>query len=494
MEYKSWLRTMLQHYADPDRTFRDVDAVLQLYISLKPKMDTYTYNDGHTQLLLCLHGTVPITYRSIPYNIPVAFWIPSDYPRNPPIPYVKPTSSMIVREGKHVDKSGLCYHPYRFSWKENPNKHNLPELVAILQQVFSQEPPVYTKPPSHQSPMLSHPSLPHVMPSMAGESQQQQQQQQQRHSFPTNSPTLPPPPPPPPPPPSSHPMPSTSTPYSSSNTPDSASPRWPGDGTAYYNIHQGLAAMSLSPTAYASATPPPVPTSSTSTGMIPKPQSLPVLSPSPNPSTTSTPPSATAGSQPQSQSLSQPATSLVANARQSSTTGRPLENKERDLQYRLYRKVAERMQQFNLSVSAEMDRLLAINRQLNDGEVRIDHELQMWADLKRRLENNIQVLKIREKEIEEVISTVNAMPDMAVDEVLCGTTVVYNQLFDLVADDNAIVDTIYYLGKALNSERIDIATFIKYTRTLAREQFMKRALMIKICDGLKYPMMAPTSS
>ena len=36
-----------------------------------------------------------------------------------------------------------------------------------------------------------------------------------------------------------------------------------------------------------------------------------------------------------------------------------------------------------------------------------------------------------------------------------------DRLFDLVADDNAIVDTIYYLGKALNSERIDLVTFMK---------------------------------
>lgn len=84
-------------------------------------LKTIAYNDGHTQLLLCVHGTVPITYRSIPYYIPVAFWIPSEYPRSPPMPYVKPTSNMLVREGKHVDKSGLCYHPYRSSWKENPH-------------------------------------------------------------------------------------------------------------------------------------------------------------------------------------------------------------------------------------------------------------------------------------------------------------------------------------------------------------------------------------
>jgi hypothetical protein len=32
-----------------------------------------------------------------------------------------------------------------------------------------------------------------------------------------------------------------------------------------------------------------------------------------------------------------------------------------------------------------------------------------------------------------------------------------------VADDNAISDTVYFLARALNSERIDLATFMKVT-------------------------------
>ncbi|KAJ8657386.1 hypothetical protein O0I10_006941 [Lichtheimia ornata] len=485
MDIKNWLQTVLQSYKEPDRTFRDVDAVLEMYSSLKPKMDTYTYNDGHTQLLLCVHGTVPITYRSIPYYIPVAFWIPSEYPRSPPMPYVKPTSNMLVREGKHVDKSGLCYHPYRSSWKENPNKHNLLELVAILQQVFAQEPPVYSVVPSAAtaaattgSPMLSHP--PPSIPAKVNDN---------RHSLPNNTPPQPPsqppamPPPPPQPP---HPVSSTSTPYSpSTTTSDSPTSRWPsGDGTAYYNIQQGLAAMSLSPQGYTSSTPPPMPTSTSSTSAIHKPASLPALSPALANSSITTTTSAAMNN-------STPATSAAPGAatpppRQALPRTTP-ESRERDLQDRLYRKVAERMQAFNMAVSGEMDKLLVINRQLNDGENEIRHEQQTLTDMLRRLQDNIHVLKSRDHEIQEITDTVNAMPDMAVDEALCGTTIVYNQLFDLVADDNAIVDTIYYLGKALNSERIDLVTFMKLTRTLAREQFMKRALMKKIGDALKPP-------
>ncbi|CAG8756783.1 18766_t:CDS:2, partial [Acaulospora morrowiae] len=47
------------------------------------------------------------------------------------------------------------------------------------------------------------------------------------------------------------------------------------------------------------------------------------------------------------------------------------------------------------------------------------------------------------------------------DDVLCGTTIVYNQLFELVAEDNAIEDAIYYLGRALSTERIDLNTYLK---------------------------------
>ncbi|KAI9488515.1 UEV domain-containing protein [Zychaea mexicana] len=350
---KRWLRTVLQNYKDPDRTFRDVDAVLTTYISLKPEMNTFTYNDGKTQLLLCLYGTIPITYRSIPYNIPVAFWIPSEYPQHPPIPFVKPTANMLVREGKHVDKSGLCYHPYRSSWQTDVNKHTLLELVAILQQVFGQEPPVYTKPPSSSSPASSSPMVPPAIPGKLNNS-------------------TPPPPPPPPP------VTSTSTPsqpYSPSNASDTTpSPRWPGDGTAYYNIHQGLAAMSLSPGGYATPpsathTPPPVPTSTTSTGGAPRSSSVPAMS-KPPPTTTATTAAAAAAAAVPPPPPSLPASSLSKNSR------------ERELQENLYRKVSERMQAFNLAVSSEMDRLLMINRQLNDGELRIDQEQHMWTDMR----------------------------------------------------------------------------------------------------------------
>ncbi|KAG1344963.1 hypothetical protein G6F62_004308 [Rhizopus arrhizus] len=344
-------------------------------------MDTYTSNDGHTQLLLCLHGTIPITYRSIPYNIPVAFWVPREYPNSSPIPYVKPTASMLIREGRHVDKSGLCYHQYRSSWSSD-QKHNLLELVAILQQVFAQEPPVYTK-PNAATPTPPTIGSPQFQESLL---ENRNSPTQQRQNMPL----------------SNHKPPSP----------------WMNESTALYNLNQGLASMHLSPSSTTS-----------------KSASLPTISPMPAPHVPSPP------------------------ARPNTTDSYTMNNK--NLHEALYRKLTDRIQQYNVSLSGEMDKLLIQNRQLNEGEAIIEKEYRALSDLKERLQFNQLVLETRSKEVDDIINKVNAMPDVQIDETICGTSVVGNQLFELVADDNAISDTVYFLAKALNSERIDLATFMK---------------------------------
>ncbi|BGP22669.1 ESCRT-I complex subunit TSG101 [Rhodotorula toruloides] len=73
-----------------------------------------------------------------------------------------------------------------------------------------------------------------------------------------------------------------------------------------------------------------------------------------------------------------------------------------------------------------------------------------------------------------------------VDEIVCGSTVVYTQLLDLVAEDAALEDTIYALGRGLNSgtANIDLDRFLKRVRLLAKEQFVIRATINKILLGL----------
>jgi ESCRT-I complex subunit TSG101 len=75
------------------------------------------YDDGRTELLLCVHGLLPISFRGASYNIPIAIWLHLDYPKSPPTVYVVPTSDMLVKPSKALDPSGKCAFPYLEVWE-----------------------------------------------------------------------------------------------------------------------------------------------------------------------------------------------------------------------------------------------------------------------------------------------------------------------------------------------------------------------------------------
>lgn len=85
------------------------------------------------------------------------------------------------------------------------------------------------------------------------------------------------------------------------------------------------------------------------------------------------------------------------------------------------------MKEFKMHVSVDMDRLLEANKQLNMGEHQIAYEHQLLTDVKQRLQNNIEIVKQKNTELEKTVEDLSAIPDVEVDESLCGTTVVYNQ-------------------------------------------------------------------
>ncbi|RCH81464.1 hypothetical protein CU098_007615, partial [Rhizopus stolonifer] len=258
-------------------------------------------------------------------------------------------------------------------------KHNLLELVAILQQVFAQEPPVYTKPST---------AIP--TPPTMGSPQFQESLLDNRNS----------------------PIPPRQTmPVSNHKAP---SP-WINESTALYNLNQGLTTMYLSPSNIAPA---------------------PAISP-----------------------MSIPHVSSPSVLNKTVEGGYTTNSKS--LHEVLYKKLTDKIQQYNVSLSGDMDKLLYQNRQLNEGDAMIEKEHRTLCDVKERLRFNQLVLETRSKEIQDITDKVNTMPDVQIDETICGTSVVGNQLFELVADDNAISDTVYFLAKALNSERIDLATFMK---------------------------------
>lgn len=72
----------------------------------------------------------------------------------------------------------------------------------------------------------------------------------------------------------------------------------------------------------------------------------------------------------------------------------------------------------------------------------------------------------------------------SVDEVLVAPTVVGGQLYELVAEEQACGDAIFVLGRGLDKGRVGVEGWVRLTRGLARERFLKKALVRKICGGM----------
>ncbi|NP_001086736.1 tumor susceptibility 101 L homeolog [Xenopus laevis] len=137
------LKKMLGKYKYRDLSVREILNVTSLYRDLKPIMDSYVFNDGSSRELLSLSGTIPVPYKGNTYNIPICLWLLDTYPFNPPICFVKPTSTMTIKTGKHVDANGKIYLPYLHEWKHPPS--DLLGLIQILIVVFGEEPPVFSR-------------------------------------------------------------------------------------------------------------------------------------------------------------------------------------------------------------------------------------------------------------------------------------------------------------------------------------------------------------
>jgi ESCRT-I complex subunit TSG101 len=150
-----WLQQNIVQYPFRDRVYSDINSALERFLNLRPKSDVYSqsrlyhfsrylcvnlhataYDDGRTQLLICIHGLLPISYRQASYNIPIAVWIARDFPREPPIVYVVPTSDMLVKAGKHLEVSGRCRPEYIQLWERKSEVCLLSRARFFLQNTL----------------------------------------------------------------------------------------------------------------------------------------------------------------------------------------------------------------------------------------------------------------------------------------------------------------------------------------------------------------------
>ncbi|XP_070532900.1 tumor susceptibility gene 101 protein-like [Ptychodera flava] len=142
-------------------------------------------------------------------------------------------------------------------------------------------------------------------------------------------------------------------------------------------------------------------------------------------------------------------------------------------------KLKRRMKETFEQAQAEMDVLNSTQEKLKKGQRTLEEMIQNLDQEQNDVEKNIRLLKEKDEEIQKVLSKMEDQEDVNIDDAVVPTAPLYKQLLNLFAEENAIEDTIYYLGEALRKGVIGVNEFLKHVRDLSRRQFICRALMQK---------------
>ncbi|XP_015193734.1 tumor susceptibility 101a isoform X2 [Lepisosteus oculatus] len=313
------------------------------------------------------------------YNIPVCLWLLDTYPYNPPICFVKPTSAMMIKTGKHIDANGKIYLPYLHEWKHPQS--DLFGLIQVMIVVFGEEPPVFSRPTTQ----------PPYQPYQA--------------TGPPNSSYVPG-------------MPTVSS-YGPSHTPNTGG--YPGY---------------------------------------------------PYPGGTSYPP---AGSTPHYGA--QPPVTTVGPSRDG-TIGE--DTIRASLISAVSDKLRWRMKEEMDRAQAELDVLKRTEEDLRKGHQKLEDMVSRLDQEVAEVDRNIELLKKKDEELSAALEKMESQSETNdIDDVIVPTAPLYKQILNLYAEENAIEDTIFYLGEALRRDVIDLEVFLKHVRLLSRKQFQLRALMQK---------------
>uniref|UniRef100_A0A3B5K6Y7 Tumor susceptibility 101a n=1 Tax=Takifugu rubripes TaxID=31033 RepID=A0A3B5K6Y7_TAKRU len=335
------LKKMLKQYKYRDLTVREITNVISQYKDLKPVMDAYVFNDGNSRDLVSLAGTIPVSYRGNVYNIPVCLWLLDTYPYNPPICFVKPTSAMMIKTGKHIDANGKIYLPYLHEWK-HPHS-DLYGLIQVMIVVFGEEPPVFSR-PTTQPPYQA---------------------------------------------------------FQATGTPN-------GKGYQGYQYPGGNTYPASGGTAH-------------------YPTQNPVSTVGPNRD-------GTIGEDTIRASL----ISAVSD------------------------KLRWRMKEEMDRAQAELDALKRTEEDLKKGHQKLEEMVSRLDQEVADVDRNIELLKKKDEELSEALEKMeNQTENNDIDDIIMPTAPLYKQILNLYAEENAIEDTIFYLGEALRRGVIDLEVFLK---------------------------------
>jgi len=164
-------------------------------------------------------------------------------------------------------------------------------------------------------------------------------------------------------------------------------------------------------------------------------------------------------------------------------TKEELETKKRDEMIEVVTaKLQKGLESYNRTITSEIDSLFDKQRLLMAGADKIKAGMEASEKDKGRM---LDALKKVDEQIASIKTWLDANENNQqtnVDDLVFVKDTWSSQMFDLVAEDNAIEDTLYQLDRALADGRVELTDFLREVRKLAHKQFMARALAIKVVD------------
>ncbi|KAI4110354.1 MAG: hypothetical protein LQ339_001521 [Xanthoria mediterranea] len=540
----NWLHNVLSNeYHDVKRTYSDVVRSLQGNSNLSIRTNVYTFEDGRSALLLNMTGTLPVFFRGATYMFPISLWVPQEYPRTAPIAFVTPTKNMAVRASQYVSVEGRVYHPYLAGWKQD--RSSIVELLSILQEIFAREPPVISRqapaphpPTSPQESTSIPPPVPPLPPELG---RPESVSSQVRSQYQPNPPPRPPkateddnkyraqqangaPPVPP------HPdRQGFAAPHQALHTqvaggslaPISHSQQYlpPRIGSLrddyvspsqhpyqQHTFHQPTPRSPHTFNSVASAPKQPLSSQASYDSTHPLPshepsqwQPTPAARPDSQDTWQQQPRLFQPRGQPYQQTLGQnspkprPQEDLLTSPFETTLPTPAVDlapppippNPQKDaLLQALSQTLTQQIQSTHASNMAAIPPLRAQQSALNDTLNGVNQEIAQLNDLQALLDSNEKILRQAMLDADKVLEDAKRRDVPAVEEVLVAPTVVAGQLYENVVEERVLEECRTVVGKALDKGRIGGDVWAKQTRSLAREEFLKKALIQKISRGM----------
>ena len=149
-----------------------------------------------------------------------------------------------------------------------------------------------------------------------------------------------------------------------------------------------------------------------------------------------------------------------------------------------------------MKTKAEVQSLHSTNRELLDGQEKINSILAAIGEKMIEVEAHEVDLKAKEAEIGVAMRHMTLLETQrpGPDEVIAVPDGAHAQLVEAFAMDSAIDDAIYTLGEGLRLSLFDCEVYLKKVRNLSRKQFLQRVIMERCKQKTAFSRSASTSS